>query len=727
MKILSTFAASLLLLNLSALAQTTHTWEQSSFDDFEKGTSRGVAIRSDGVLELAPGFRAVATTPSTYIWAVASDTDGNLLAATGGPARVYKVTPQGQLSTLLEPAELQVQAVAVSKDGTIYAATSPDGKIYRIQRNAVRADARADARVAAEVVKPELDAAYTASVFFEPHTKYVWALAVDERGKLYIATGDRGEIYRVEPGGSGALFFKSDEAHIRSIAFDKAGNLIAGSDGSGLVYRISPAGEAFVLYSAPKKEITALAVDAEGNIYAAATGEKRARSNASAPTAESPQSATSTTVTQLAAPGIGATGSEVYRIAPDGEPRRIWQSRDDLVYALAFDAGGRLLAGTGNKGKIYALSTGELRFTDLLKASANQVVSFARAPNGGLWAATSNLGKVFLMQDAAEHEGTFESDVFDAKIFSRWGRMEVRGSGNVELFARSGNVDNPDRNWSAWQKIDRTKEAAMQAPAARFVQWRAVLHSGEPRPQVEAVALNYLPKNVAPEVDEVTVLVGHKFAQAPRLAADVANSTAGEAVVVVAVPQRDRNWIAVRWNAHDENDDQLRYSVLYRGEGERRWQLLKAGLADKFYCFESGLLPDGRYTIRVEASDRPSHGAEDALTGARESAAFDVDNTPPVVSGLTARVDATGIHVSFRASDSYSILRHAEFSVDAGEWQFIAPVGGISDARTEMYEFTVPLARYAVDAGEEHVVVVRVFDRAENAGTAKIVVKGGAR
>jgi WD40 repeat protein len=791
MKILNVLMVTLLL-NICAMAQATRTWEQSSFDEFEKGVSRGVAVQSDGVLELAPSFRAVTTTPSTYIWAVASDPEGNLFAATGAPARVYRITPQGQVSTLLQPAELEVQAITVARDGTIYAATSPDGKIYRIKRTSsqgTRPNAHRKGEKSTtppnQTTLPEgsdnapivddprlaLDPGFTASVFYEPHTKYIWGLALDAQGRLYIATGDRGEIYRVEPNGSGSVFFKSDEAHIRSIAFDKAENLIAGSDGSGLVYRISPSGEGFVLYSAPKKEITALAVDANGDIYAAATGDKRTNANPPVPAANPVPSNIATSgiaFAQIPLPSIGSTGSEVYRIAPDGSPRRVWQSRDDLVYALTFDPAGRLLVGTGNKGKIYALSTGESRFTDLLKASANQVIGFAPAPNGGLWAATSNLGKLFLLEETAEHEGTFDSDVFDAKIFSRWGHIELRASGSVELFARSGNVDNPDRNWSSWQKIDLTHEAALQAPAARFVQWRVVLHSGLPRPQVDSVALYYLPKNVAPEVEDVTVFVGHKFQQQPRLVADVANSAPSPTPIGnqpiftlnLQQPERDRDSIAVRWNARDENDDQLSYSVLYRGEGEKRWQLLKAGLADKFYSFESGLLPDGRYTIRVVASDAPSHSPEDFQTAARESSAFDVDNTPPVVGGLTARIDDTGLHVTFRASDNYSIIRRAEFSVDAGEWQFVAPVGGISDARTENYDFTIPVPRDAssspglgisssaqemqeapsaarsasreagvrrTNSGEEHIVVVRVFDRAENVGTAKVVVHAGAR
>ena len=95
---------------------------------------------------------------------------------------------------------------------------------------------------------------------------------------------------------------------------------------------------------------------------------------------------------------------------------------------------------------------GEEEFTDLIKASATQVTAFAEAPHGGLYASTSNLGKVFLLSATPASEGSYESDVFDAHIFSRWGRTEFRGTGNVELFARSGNVDNPDRNWSPWQQ-----------------------------------------------------------------------------------------------------------------------------------------------------------------------------------------------------------------------------------------------------------------------------------
>src|SRR5947209_14080629 len=115
-----------------AFAEGTRTWEQSKFEDLVKGTPKGVAIRSSGGLELAPSFKPLHTTPSTYIWALASDDAGNIYAAAGAPARVYRITPDGQASTIFEPQELQVQAL-VQNDGVLYAATSPDGKVYKIQ------------------------------------------------------------------------------------------------------------------------------------------------------------------------------------------------------------------------------------------------------------------------------------------------------------------------------------------------------------------------------------------------------------------------------------------------------------------------------------------------------------------------------------------------------------------------------------------------------------------
>ncbi len=720
-----------------AIAEGTRTWEQSKFDDLTKGTPKGIALRSEGGLELAPAFKSLATTPSTYIWSIASDAAGNVYAAAGSPARVYRIAPDGKVTTIFEPQELQVQTLVVGKNGIVYAATAPDGKVYKLEPSK-------------EAVAK---AGYKAAPFFDPGAKYIWDLVLDGSGALYVATGDHGEIFKVNAKGEHSLFFKSDEVHIRALALDPKGDLIAGSDGSGLVYRIAPNGEAFVLYSAPKKEITALAIDPAGNIYVAAAGEKRPGSAPQmsimlappAQTAPLPGGNISITAAPtpppqpFPVPGLGATGgSEIYRIAPDGAPSRLWTSREDLVYTLGFDQRGRLLAGTGNRGHIFAINgVNEDDYTDLIKASATQITAFAAAPGGALYASGSNLGKIFVLGAGPEAEGSYESDVFDAHIFSLWGRATMRSVGNVELYARSGNVDNPDRNWSPWTRVDLASTASgeLKIPPARFVQWKTVLHASTPAPRVDQVLLNYLPKNVAPEVDEITVQPGYHYQPIPHVTGDSASP--GQPRFDPPPPAiRDRDSIGIRWQAHDDNDDQLVFTVYYRGDNESRWLLLKSNLTDRYYSFDSSLLPDGGYTIKVIASDAPSHSPGEALYAERISARFEVDTTAPVIESLTAVLDSKPgekrqIGVRFRASDSFSPIKRAEYSLDGGDWQFVEPVGQLSDAKTEAYDFAVrlPLAEAAPPpmsqtTGNDHVIVVRAYDRFDNQATAKTVIRG---
>ena len=748
----------------TAFAEGTRTWEQSKFDELTKGTSKGVAIRSAGGLELAPTFNSLHATPSTYIWAIAADDAGTVYVAAGAPARVYRITKDGKATVIFEPKELQVQALQIAPGGAIYAATAPDGKVFKIEHKAGgNAESRPNSSAKdkdkdkeKEATEPATDPSWSSSVYFEPGTKYIWDLALDKSGNLYVATGDHGEIFRVTPKGEHSVFFKSDETHIRVLAFDGQGNLIAGSDGSGLIYRISPAGDGFVLYSAPKKEITALAIDRAGNIYAAAVGEKKG----GGATSSSSLSTVLLTVGSNASTGSGApqvpgmtitpapsgpltggsfpfpsggasSGSDVYRIAPDGSPTKLWTSRDDIVYALAFDSQGRLLAGTGNRGHIFAI-TGLDDFSDLLKAAASQVTAFARAPGGGVYAATSNLGKVFVLGPGPETEGTYESDVFDAKIFSRWGRVEFRGAGNVDLYARSGNVDNPDRNWSPWKKIELGKDDETGIPAARYAQWKAVLHSGATSPELYSVALNYLPKNVAPEIDDVTVQVGVKYQPTPRtmtisLGSDSSLSS-GTHFEAQPASSHDRDSIGVKWSAHDDNDDQLVYSIYYRGDGQTRWLLLKDNIPDKAYSFDASLLPDGGYTVKVVASDAPSHSPGEALTASREGRRFEVDTTPPRIENLSATLEGDRIHVAFRAVDSFSPIKRAEYSIDAGDWKYVEPTGQLSDAKTENYDFkaspeaTKDNGSSSEQVVSEHVVVVRAYDRYDNMGAAKILI-----
>jgi hypothetical protein len=42
-----------------SVAEGTRQWKETGYEEFQRGTTRGVAIRSTGQLELAPAFKAI--------------------------------------------------------------------------------------------------------------------------------------------------------------------------------------------------------------------------------------------------------------------------------------------------------------------------------------------------------------------------------------------------------------------------------------------------------------------------------------------------------------------------------------------------------------------------------------------------------------------------------------------------------------------------------------------
>ncbi len=454
--------------------------------------------------------------------------------------------------------------------------------------------------------------------------------------------------------------------------------------------------------------------------------------------------------------------SAVFRIAPDGSPEEVWSSREDLVYSLGWSASGTLLMGTGNHGSILQLEPNRL-FSQIAKTASEQVTGLAVGAGGTVYVATANPGKVFTVGPGDELQGTFESQAFDARIFARWGRLNWWGEGQdahaaggtrVEMYARSGNTASPDENWSPWAgPYTHGSGETVDCPAARFAQWKAVLHktpadASASLPQLEWVSLAYLPKNVAPVIGAVVL-------QEPGVRVQGINTgagTAGQGPVPVqlrlpnatpalsfesggtgqgsgrfeAPPQgfRQKGYQAVLWSATDENDDSLQFSIYYRGEGESTWKLLKEKIEERFFSWDTSTMPDGAYYLKIVASDEPSNPPDLALTAERESDRFLVDNTPPSVGSLTARPDpksgARAARVHFEATDSGSAIARAQYSLDAGDWTLVLPAGEVSDSLQESYDFVL------ADLGPgEHTVAVRVYDEFDNATSAKVTFRVG--
>lgn len=711
----------LLAASTPAVAQGTRQWTTSRFEEFERGTPTNIAVRNDGRLEPAPALRPLASTSATFLWSLAaSGTD--LYAGSGaasGGSQLLRINAKGDVTTAAQFKELNVQAVLALAGGGVLAATSPDGKVYRV-----------NAQGAPVIV---FDAAATAE-----KPKYLWSLAEEASGKLLVATGSPAAIYRVDLKNAAAkpeMLFRSGDQHIRCLLIAPDGTIYAGSDGAGIIYRIAPDGKAFGLYAAPKHEITTLALDPAGNLYAAGVGDRRPPSLPPLPA--SGQAAVSITVLQpgssISATGntIVPDGSEVYRISPDGTPLRLLQLREDVVYAFTF-RNGALYAGTGNRGRVYRVDTAAAgSYTDVAHTEASQVTAMAQTP-GGIAMVTANSGKVLQLSDVPAANATYISDVFDGETATRWGRAEVLGSTTgIDLFARSGNIENPrdslSKLWSEWMPV-KLGDTPLPVPATRYVQWKAVLHPGA---QLRSVTVNYLQRNLPPQVDDVVVQPGARvpppsppggpgsvtisFRGAPSSAPPLG---LGENSPPPLLAQRDRNFITARWLAHDPNNDDLMFALDFRDVHEQTWHRIKDKLSERAYSFDAALLPDGEYEVRVTASDSPVHVDADTLTAERVSPTFIVDTTPPVPGTLTASARDGKVHAIFDARDATSPIAHAEFSVDAGPWQYLEPVDHLSDSTSEHYDWTAPFS----GAGE-HTVAVRVFDRNENAVSVKALAR----
>jgi len=742
-----------LIIPALAIAERTRYWRQTDSAEFERGTAKGVAILSDGKLMPAPKFADFSDPNLAYLWALRLDSRSRLYAAGGSDAKVLRFDESGKSTTVFESSELAAQAITFDDRDNLYVGTSPDGKVYKVTPEGQK------------------------SVFFEPKTKYIWALALDSHGSLFVATGDKGEIFVVNPDGKGQLFYQSDERHARSLAFDSKGNLLVGTDPNGLILRIeiarkSPpslpeAGASFVIYETDKKEVTSLLLDASGNLFASAIGEKARPAAPSTAPPPSPPAQTSTfvlgpsgttsIVTQAPSPTpqfpffpSSAGGAQVVKISPDGSPETLWTSRDDLIFSSVFSSAGKILLGTGNKGSIVELE-GQNVSSDIARTASAQVTSLVAGPGGKIFVATANPGKIFTLGPGYDPEGSFESDTFDARIFSRWGRLTWWGDngatqGKVAFYVRSGNTSSPEKNWSPWAGPYKNGTGeTVNCPPARFVQWKAVFLDTDNggAPNISWVSLAYQPKNVAPVIDDIVVqdpgIRVQGFSTAPlgtgtptpvqlhmpqRATPNPAGFTislpntepGGKQPKADVIPQgfSDRGFQSILWTAHDDNDDDLVFSVYYRGEGERNWRLLKDNLTQRFYSWDTTTMPDGAYYLKIFASDSPSNPADQALSSERESDRIVIANTPPRIENLRASTNSPA-SISFDALSSSAAIARAQYSLDAGDWQIVFPTGVLSDAPRESYQ----LELRDLTPGE-HTVAVQVFDRFENSAAAKV-------
>lgn len=719
----------------AARAAQPQFWKLEGARDFLDGDTEGLSVDSEGRVRLAPAVSTLHDPEAPYVWTVVRD-KGVVYAGTGNDGKVFRVE-KGKATVLFDAPELEVHALAAGPDGRLYAGTSPDGKVYAIGRDG------------------------KAETFFDPSDKYIWALAFDRSGHLLVATGTEARIHRVDPQGKAQVVFTTPESHVTALAVDRSGNAYAGTAPGGVLYRLDTALKVFVLHDSPYREIKAIDVGRDGSVYAAAIdgGASPGDTSRTSPPPPATIPAGEVTVSEsfsvLGPTGLvpatpapsasprpsearsGGSKGAVLRIAPSGEVDTIWSSSDETPHALAAADGGAFV-GTGNKGKLYHVDD-DRSWTMTSDFPAEQVTALFRGDEGALALATSNPGRIHELSARAGEKGTFTSKVKDTETVSSWGRITweavVPAGTAVQLQTRTGNTGTPDSTWSDWSPgYTRAEGEGVRSDRARFVQVRAVLTGASgASPVLDTISTAYLQRNLRPSVASITVHPPGEIFQKPlsvtgeveilgmeagvsldsRPATAQARASA-PAPTTYSRKMYQRGVQTFSWKGEDANADTLHYEVSYRSVGEPEFRLLRRGLTDAVMAWDTTTVPNGRYVVRVTATDAPSNPESLALAGSRESAPFDVDNTPPAVTATLAQ--RSPLVVRAVARDESSIIRRAEYSIDGGRWQEVHPTDGISDGREETYEVTVagPLGP------GPHAVVVRAYDLLGNVATARV-------
>ena len=299
-------------------------------------------------------------------------------------------------------------------------------------------------------------------------------------------------------------------------------------------------------------------------------------------------------------------GTQIFALTEGQAPRALWSSKDSIVYSLAARADG-LLALSGNRGQIYRIQD-DGSYSDVAHLQAQQGLSLLASVGvtDGIEqfiVGTGNIGKVYELGVTKTHE--YASDVLDAGAFARFGHAQFEpGSSGYDILTRTGNVEQPVRGWSDWQPLTN---GSIASPPGRFLQWKAMLHSGG---ALGSVGVNYLPVNSAPIVDDLVVVPGARinpqanFSQNQNINITFPSSGQNSGISFDAnsasqplQATKDRTAVTVRWAAHDDDGDSLVYSLFLRSDGDTAWWPLKKKIKELAYSFDATLIPDGGYRI----------------------------------------------------------------------------------------------------------------------------------
>lgn len=734
----------------TAIAAGPKRWTHTSEADFQPGTFVNVVATNLGDLKLSRATKTLIEQDPrvSSVYALAQSADGTVYAGTGPQGILLRIN-HGKVDTAASIADsVGVFSLAIDKAGKLLLGTGGEqGKILRLD----------------ELGKPPVE------LYSSPDVQYVWAMTVAADGTIYAATGPNGQLVAIAADGTSRVLFDSTESNLLSLISDRKGSLYVGSDPGGIVYRVDIAtGKARVLYDANETEISALALDAAGNVYAAtaqevdATGEAEVATESigrpeepahgttvpDAPAGDAPPEPNpgrpepqpkqdapdgdveddhdAATVGEkkgpASAPSAGSggggsntesadSGNAIYRIDPAGFVTEIFRGPTMILSLLEDD--GTLLAGTGSEGYVYQLRPRAGENVAIAKLEGSDgVMAMLPTADGEVLLGLANSGAVASMSRGFASGGTYTSDVLDAGQVSAFGKLRAHGTvpenSSVTIATRSGNLKDAhtDDAWSPWSaEHPLARFVATDTPTGRFFQYRLTLKSdvATTTPVITDVSIPYQVPNLPPVVKSIKI--------AP------AEGEKDESAAKEPAPEPNRRQ-KITWVASDPNEDALRCALAYRAAGDGPWVELKEDLTDAEFAWDTKTVADGRYEIRVTASDERANPTGDGKAASRISDPISVDNTAPEFVVVETVVDGATLKASLKLSDEGGTLANVEYAVDSSQdWQAVAASDRIFDSPDESVTFVT----VSLKPGP-HQIAVRATDENGNQAMKNLVV-----
>lgn len=664
----------LLLCALPAAAVGTRRFVLDDTSELKGGDLKGVALDSDGHVRAGFSLGAVPAAQVTSVWSALPMPDGSLLLGTGNEGKLLKLAG-GQVSVLAETKALVITSLAPAFGGAVVVGTLPEGKVMKWEKGKLS----------------ELATLKGA--------EHVWGVAYDAKAKVvYAATGPEGKLFRISATGDAQVYFDAPEQHLMSVAVAPDGTVYAGASDRAKLYKVTAPGRASVLYDFARTEVRAIAVNQKGEVFAIANDIKSSSS--------APSRARSGEAPAQASPPGGRTKGKgtLFSFGLDGKPEQLLDDGDEHYTSLALGDDGRPYVGTGVEGRVYTVDAGH---TSVMIADADERQIGALVMAGkDRYVVASDPAVVHPVKGIGGPDAVWTGKVLDAGIRARFGQLSWDASGALEVSTRTGNTKDPDDSWSAWSN-PLAAPGLVTSPVGRYLQVRARF-AKDPNAVLNQVEVAFLTDNLRAVLTSVDARGNDG-----ETGDDTPKPSGGP------ITRRPDTTVNLTWKIDNPDKDELRYRLQYRLLGTNDWfDLLKPSekLTKENYSWDTADLPEGRYRVRVSASDEISNPPDRVTRDARESGVVLVDNTPPTIDALTA----TGTHLKAIVQDGVGPIARIEASVaGSDEWFPFFPADGIFDEQREELDIDVKNLVKSLPA----LISVRAYDKANNFVVRSVLVK----